>query len=261
ATLALARLPTHLDYWTDLFPSLTVFAIGLALTVAPLTTTVLSDAGPGDAGVASGVNNAVARVAGLVAIAVVGLVVANGTRGLSRADGCAVSGRRARRRDDARADEVRVLDVVDVDRLAVRMHRPRCRTIGDRTAAVERRRVIGRGRAVVRPVERVDRPHLPDREARAVQRPEDDDDVSHDRCVDDELPGVRLAVESDVPQLDASKLSRPDRAAAMPRIRQIRGRDTLDPRDERRRRGGDRNHVGVSVAALLAAGALACPGF
>ena len=83
ATLALARLPTHLDYWTDLFPSLTVFAIGLALTVAPLTTTVLSDAGPDDAGVASGVNNAVARVAGLVAIAVVGLVVANGTRGLS----------------------------------------------------------------------------------------------------------------------------------------------------------------------------------
>ena len=83
ATLALVRLPTHLDYWTDLFPSLTVFAIGLALTVAPLTTTVLSDAGPGDAGIASGVNNAVARVAGLVAIAVVGLVVANGTRGLS----------------------------------------------------------------------------------------------------------------------------------------------------------------------------------
>jgi EmrB/QacA subfamily drug resistance transporter len=83
STLALARLPTHLDYWTDLLPPLTGFAVGLALTVAPLTTTVLSDAGPGDAGIASGVNNAVARVAGLVAIAVVGLVVANGTRGLS----------------------------------------------------------------------------------------------------------------------------------------------------------------------------------
>jgi EmrB/QacA subfamily drug resistance transporter len=83
STLSLARLPTHLDYWTDLLPPLTGFAVGLALTVAPLTTTVLSDAGPGDAGIASGVNNAVARVAGLVAIAVVGLVVANGTRGLS----------------------------------------------------------------------------------------------------------------------------------------------------------------------------------
>ena len=60
------RLPTHVDYWTDLLPPLLGFSVGLSLTVAPLTTTVLSDAGPGDAGVASGVNNAVARVAGLV---------------------------------------------------------------------------------------------------------------------------------------------------------------------------------------------------
>jgi len=83
STLALARLPAQFDYWTELLPSLAGFAVGLALTVAPLTTTVLSDAGPGDAGVASGVNNAVARVAGLVAIAVVGLVVANGVHGLN----------------------------------------------------------------------------------------------------------------------------------------------------------------------------------
>jgi EmrB/QacA subfamily drug resistance transporter len=83
STLMLARLPTHLDYWTDLLPSLTGFAVGLALTVAPLTTTVLSDAGPGDAGIASGVNNAVARVAGLIAIAVVGVVVASGAHGLT----------------------------------------------------------------------------------------------------------------------------------------------------------------------------------
>jgi EmrB/QacA subfamily drug resistance transporter len=78
SVLALARLPTGLDYWSELLPPLTGFALGLALTVAPLTTTVLDDAGPSDAGIASGVNNAVARVAGLVAIAVIGIAAAGG---------------------------------------------------------------------------------------------------------------------------------------------------------------------------------------
>jgi len=76
--LALARMPVHLDYWVDLLPALLGFSVGLSLTVAPLTTTVLSDAGPGDAGIASGVNNAIARVAGLVAVAVLGIVAAGG---------------------------------------------------------------------------------------------------------------------------------------------------------------------------------------
>jgi EmrB/QacA subfamily drug resistance transporter len=78
STLPLARLPSDLNYWIDLFPSILGFSIGLALTVAPLTTTVLSDAGPHDAGIASGVNNAVARIAGLIAIAVVGLAASSG---------------------------------------------------------------------------------------------------------------------------------------------------------------------------------------
>jgi EmrB/QacA subfamily drug resistance transporter len=76
--LALARMPVHLDYWVDLLPPLLGFSVGLSLTVAPLTTTVLSDAGPGDAGIASGVNNAVARVAGLVAVAALGIAAAGG---------------------------------------------------------------------------------------------------------------------------------------------------------------------------------------
>ena len=46
STLALARLPVHPNYWLDLLPPLLGFAFGLTLTVAPLTTTVLSDAGP-----------------------------------------------------------------------------------------------------------------------------------------------------------------------------------------------------------------------
>jgi predicted MFS family arabinose efflux permease len=80
---ALSRLPAHLTYWIDLLPPLLGFALGLSLTVAPLTTTVLSDAGPGDAGIASGVNNAVARIAGLVAIAGVGIAAASGTAKLT----------------------------------------------------------------------------------------------------------------------------------------------------------------------------------
>ena len=71
-----ARLDADVDYLTDLLPGLVVFALGLALTVAPLTATVLADADENNAGIASGVNNAIARVAGLVAIAAVGAVVA-----------------------------------------------------------------------------------------------------------------------------------------------------------------------------------------
>jgi EmrB/QacA subfamily drug resistance transporter len=78
----LSRLEPRFDYWTGLLPPLVVFACGISLTVAPLTATVLSDAGERDAGVASGVNNAVARVAGLLGIAVVGAAVAGSTNKL-----------------------------------------------------------------------------------------------------------------------------------------------------------------------------------
>lgn len=78
AVLDYARLPTHPNYWLDLLPALLVFAFGLSLTVAPLTTTVLADATDRDAGVASGVNNAVARIAGLLAVAVLGIFAAGG---------------------------------------------------------------------------------------------------------------------------------------------------------------------------------------
>ena len=70
------RMPADVDYAVDVLPGLLVFSLGLALTVAPLTMTVLADADASNAGIASGVNNAVARVAGLFAIAALGAVVA-----------------------------------------------------------------------------------------------------------------------------------------------------------------------------------------
>jgi MFS family permease len=70
------RLDEDVNYLTDLLPGLVVFGIGLSITVAPLTSTVLADADESNAGIASGVNNAIARVASLVAIAAVGAVVA-----------------------------------------------------------------------------------------------------------------------------------------------------------------------------------------
>jgi EmrB/QacA subfamily drug resistance transporter len=71
------RLGAHVNYFTDLLPGLLVFSLGLSATVAPLTATVLSDADDANAGIASGVNNAVARVAGLIAIAGVGAVISS----------------------------------------------------------------------------------------------------------------------------------------------------------------------------------------
>jgi EmrB/QacA subfamily drug resistance transporter len=65
----------HASYLAQVLPGLTLFGLGLSMTVAPLTATVLGDADERHAGIASGVNNAIARVAGLLAIAALGAVV------------------------------------------------------------------------------------------------------------------------------------------------------------------------------------------
>lgn len=83
--LLLLRLDRDVSYFDELLPAVAVFGLGLAITVAPLTAVVLADAAERNAGAASGVNNAIGRVAALIGVAGVGVVIATGfASGLDR---------------------------------------------------------------------------------------------------------------------------------------------------------------------------------
>jgi EmrB/QacA subfamily drug resistance transporter len=74
--LLFQRVGLRPDYLSEVLPALLVFALGLSMTVAPLTTAVLAGSEQ-EAGIASGVNNAVARIAGLLGTAAIGAVISS----------------------------------------------------------------------------------------------------------------------------------------------------------------------------------------
>lgn len=72
--LAMLRIDESAAYWSQLFPGVLIFGVGLSVTVAPLTSAIFISISSRQAGIGSAINNAVARIAGLIAIAALGLL-------------------------------------------------------------------------------------------------------------------------------------------------------------------------------------------
>ncbi|HEY7370761.1 MAG TPA: MFS transporter [Polyangia bacterium] len=74
--LLMLRMSAHTAYLTEMLPGLLVFGVGLSLTVSPLTAAILGGIDQRQAGIGSAINNAIARVAGLLAVAAIGAFIA-----------------------------------------------------------------------------------------------------------------------------------------------------------------------------------------
>jgi len=72
-TLYLLSVTATPNYFTQLFPGIVLFGLGLAMTVAPLTSAILGSIKSTQAGIGSAVNNAISRIAGLLAVATIGI--------------------------------------------------------------------------------------------------------------------------------------------------------------------------------------------
>ena len=73
--LLLTSVREDFDFWTQLLPGLVVFGLGLSITVSPLTAAILAAVDPAQSGIGSAVNNAVSRIAGLIAVAFLGVTI------------------------------------------------------------------------------------------------------------------------------------------------------------------------------------------
>lgn len=75
--LLMTRVDESFDFWTQLLPGLVVFGLGLSMAVSPLTAAILAAVDPAQSGIGSAINNAISRIAGLIAIAFTGVIVGN----------------------------------------------------------------------------------------------------------------------------------------------------------------------------------------
>ncbi len=85
--LLMTRVDESFDFWTQLLPGLVVFGLGLSMAVSPLTAAILAAVDPAQSGIGSAINNAIARIAGLIAIAFTGVIVSLGERSDGMANG------------------------------------------------------------------------------------------------------------------------------------------------------------------------------
>ena len=81
--LLMTRVAEPFDFWTQMLPGLVVFGLGLSITVSPLTAAILAAVDPAQSGIGSAINNAVSRIAGLIAVAFTGVIV-GGRNGFRR---------------------------------------------------------------------------------------------------------------------------------------------------------------------------------
>ncbi|MYT73593.1 MULTISPECIES: MFS transporter [unclassified Streptomyces] len=134
AMLLMLRVGQDADYLTDVLPAVLVMGAGMVVLVAPLTSTVLGSVDASRAGLASGINNAAARVAGLVAVAALPLLTGMGAEAYRSADAFGAAFRRAMPICAVVLVVGSALAFTLVRRPAPGCARPECRTHGGVTA-------------------------------------------------------------------------------------------------------------------------------